>query len=305
MKTWFKDIPRFIHTGDVGPTPPSGSWPTSSPEDQGMSSEKLNRIRTAYIGDAVLIRNGVLIREWGASRERREWASCGRSVVATTVWGVAITNGDMPGGIELLDQLLADWGTPVAQSFKPGSCLHHPLSYTRPGESWGYAKDWRIQDDLFCEREVNRRKMHDYFNERVGPSLPGIDAKENAPDGTPRFNATPYDAARWGQFWHSGPVLVSPEFVSRSLAGGPTGDPGAIEGYQIHLIRNGRAWELNMTGVPDGYMARDGGQDPNNPDAGGGSHGAIIVIPSLEIVVAYRSYYPCDYFMRDICAAVL
>jgi hypothetical protein len=91
----------------------------------------------------------------------------------------------------------------------------------------------------------------------------------------------------------------------RAIAGGPLGDgqPYEVEGWQFHLVKDGRAWEdpreLQLPGVPNGtFMARDGGSNS------GISHGSVVVIPALDIVLAYRGARAVDGFLPQLCAAV-
>jgi hypothetical protein len=265
-----------------------------------MSSAMLNNIKAAYIGDAAIVRNGYLVKTYRDATKKRGWASCCRSVVSDTVIGHALTHGHIQGGLPMLDRPLTELGVDVA-GYKHGTYLHHPCSYTRPGEGWGYSKDWvptsSAHNGLFVR--LTHRTMHDYFNQELAPHMPGVWSVMNSGDGTPRFDATPIDACRWAWMWLlHGAGLVDPEFVRRSIAGGPLGDgnPNPVEGFQTHLSRNGVAWELDLWGVPDCFMARDGG-DP------GSTVGAVIGIPELNLAVAYRSQYHCDTFLKDICDA--
>lgn len=207
MKTWFPKVRRFVPSssgGGGGGGGAPGTWPQSEPEAQGMSSEILRSIKSTYLGDCVIVRNGFDVHRRGQPDRRRRWASCARSIVADVVWGTGITSGDIAGGLAVLDQLVADFHTPTWDTFKPGTLLCHPLSYTRPGEGWGYSKDWRKQDDGFQEIERHYRTMHDYFNQVVSPHLPGVSAYANDADGTPRFEASPLDAARWADLYMGG-----------------------------------------------------------------------------------------------------
>jgi len=88
--------------------------------------------------------------------------------------------------------------------------------------------------------------------------------------------------------------LLDADLMARATAGGPLGDgePYKVEGWQFHLVRDGLAWEspreLKLPGVPDGtFMARDGG------DNQGTSHGSVVVVPTLELVMAMAAPLFC------------
>jgi CubicO group peptidase (beta-lactamase class C family) len=94
--------------------------------------------------------------------------------------------------------------------------------------------------------------------------------------------------------------LLDADLVARATAGGPFGDgkPFPLEGWQIHLVRDGKAWELpNLAGVPDGFMARDGGGPTS-------SKGIIGGFPSDDVIVVYRSRADADGVLRAVFRAV-
>lgn len=245
-------------------------------------SAKLAKIRDIQHG--VLYQHGIEIAAWGNADEvLRNWASTARSVVASTVWGVALTNGDVPGGLAALDQPVQRLGTPTALTFASDVLLAHPLSYTDPRKGWHYSQGWVPGAALF--REVVGIPMHDYFNSFVSPTLTGIHAVVNDADGTPRFFASCRNAAKWAAlFMDGGGDLIAHQYVERALGGGPYGDgsPNTVEGFQIHLSKNGHAWEVDTPGTPFFFMGRDGSEYEDH------GHGVVLGCPSLDLVFAYR-----------------
>ncbi len=277
---------------------PGNAWPTSSPESQGMSSERLRSIPSNAIDDAVVIKNGYEVWRWGnVVTSRGAWSSVTRSYL-TTAWGMAITDGSIPGGLSILDQPVRSLDSSTARSYDSNVKLKHLLSYTScrdpPGSQWAYScgQDWFDQYQIF--KEVTGKTVHDYLNQKLFPVLggnPGLKAKPCDPGDTcydergqtNRIDGSPRDHARWGYFWMNngnwnGRQLVDTQFVTRSISPGPdgTGRPNPNEGWQIHLNKNGRA----IPGCPNDAFAAAGGTS---------GRAFILVVPSLNLVVARHS----------------
>lgn len=180
-----------------------------------------------------------------------------------------------------LDQPVVSLGTKTALTFPPHLMLWQALGYIGANGRWHYSNWWREMDDVFFE--VVGRKLHDYFNQEIAPRLHGnLTAKENAADGTPRIVGSAQDAVQWALIMldHGGD-LIAADLVERVLT------PGVYEyeALQVHLIRNGNAWEYEhgeLANVPDGFAARDGDTSLDH------GHGAICGFPDSEIAFAYR-----------------
>jgi hypothetical protein len=239
------------------------------------------------IQSGVVIQGGKLRWRTINAETPLDWASCARAVIADTCWPHAISAGLIPR--ERLDQPAIFLGSRTAMTLPSHLTLWEVLSYIGANGRWHYSNHWRIMDDVFYE--ITNWRMHDYFNTFLGPLLPGITAKENAEDGTPRFRASAHDAAKWGYAaLHQG-LDITPDLWERMQT--PVEDPWEGIGG-MHLIREGVAWELNLEGVPDGFMARDGGEDEDH------GHGAIVVLPSLDAVIAVRGASP-EWWLPTIC----
>jgi hypothetical protein len=212
---------------------------------------------------------------------------------------------------------------PAAQLFDPAVLGCHLLSYTSGvspvGSRYQYSggqdgrgvegrtrKHWPRQHVLF--QEVTSLELWDYLNLSVFPTLGRglVAAAEPTEDGTTcRVHGSVRDLARFallflrGGRWRSR-RLVDADLAARAVAGGPFGDgkPFPLEGWQIHLVRDERAWELpNLRGVPDGFMARDGGGPKS-------TKGIIAGFPSTDLIVVYRSRADADEVLRAVCRAV-
>lgn len=253
------------------------------------------------------------IYTWGDPSLVVDIASCSRSFV-TLAWLTALTRGLVP--LDSLDQpIRASFPhDPPAQDFEPDVTLAHLLSYTsgaRPsGSDWTYSggrdargKHWPRQHALF--RSIVGLEVWDFLNIHVLPVLGGLSAKA-AGDGTCRVKGSARNLQKWARLlldggkWQ-GVQLATADLVTRSTSGGPLGDgkPYALEGWQTHLIRNGRAWEdpdeMVIPDVPDGFAARDGGDSPTG-------HGAIIAWPSWNATFAYRGD-AFDRVVPQVCRA--
>lgn len=264
---------------------PMGDWPRSTPEAEGMDRGPLVTIRTA--GDCAVFRHGRLVYAYGnPTHFERNWASTTRGVVVFTVWAVALTRGDIPGGLAALEAPIVRFDTPSARLFDPRVTLEHLLRYTGhadpPGSAWVYSgggdrhgKHWPRQPVLF--EELTGQSMPAYFLHHVAPVLGGTWEVIPSDDGTPRFRTSALDAARWaGMMLADGGDLIDASLVRRALTPGPM----PVEGFGgLHLVRGGQAWEFDhFDGVPDAFMARSGG-----------SHDIVFGCPSLDLIVAAKS----------------
>jgi CubicO group peptidase (beta-lactamase class C family) len=303
--------------------PDNSSWPRARPRDEGMSASRLDAINPRVMGDAVVIRHAREVRVWGDPDAPRHIASCSRSFV-TLAWLSAIHEGIVPQ--EFIDRPIRDVfpDSAAAQLFDPAVLGCHLLSYTSGvspvgsryqysggqdgrGEEGRTRKHWPRQHVLF--REVTSLEVWDYLNLTVFPTLGrGLVADgQTTEDGTTcRVRGSARDQARFallllrGGRWRSRRLLGS-DLVARAIAGGPFGDgkPFPLEGWQIHLVRDERAWELpNLRGVPDGFMARDSGGPAS-------SKGIIAGFPTTDLIVVYRSRTEADDVLRAVCRAVV
>ena len=306
---------------------PNGAWPTGAPENYGVNGARLSRVPVEIIRHSTIIRDGVEVFTTGEPDRRMGWASCARPFV-TTAYLSAIQDGLIPRAF--VDSPIAKVfpKSPAAQLFAGDVHGCHLLSYTSggtpSGSRWRYSggadsrgeegrtrKHWPRMHVLF--REVVKLEVWDYLNRFVFPHIGGdlfADGQHTSDGTTCRVSGSPRDMARAGYLWlHRGRwrdrQLLDADLMARATAGGPLGDgePYKVEGWQFHLVRDGLAWEspreLKLPGVPDGtFMARDGG------DNQGTSHGSIVVVPTLELVMVYRGSRAVDAFLPRVCAAV-
>ena len=312
-----------------GPTAdfPDRSWPVGVPEDYGVDGANLRRLSTTVLRHSTIIRDGVEIFTTGEPDRRMGWASCARPFV-TTAYLSAIHSGLIPRAFvdSPIRKVFAT--SPAAQLFEADVHGCHLLSYTSggspAGSKWRYSggadphgeerstrKHWPRMHVLF--REAVKYEVWDYLNRFVFLLIGGGLEADGQPteDGTTcRVSGSPRDMARAGYLWLQGGrwrdrQLVDEDLMTRATAGGPLGDgkPYKVEGWQFHLVKDGIAWEepreLKLPGVPDGtFMARDGGSNE------GTSHGSIVVVPALDLVVAYRGSRAVNAFLPRLCAAV-
>jgi hypothetical protein len=257
--------------------------------------------RIPATGQMIAVQHGAEVWRFADPyRHETNWASVARSYV-TTAWLTGIERGHV---VATPETFVRSFNTPTAAKFDPRVQLKHLLSYTScfdpPGSRWRYScgDHWPWQHTLF--QELTGRTVADYLNGEVFSTL-GVLSAVMTSDGTARVHGRSADHARWAYLWlHHGRWrdvrLIADELTRRATAGGPdgTGVPNPLEGWQIHLIRNGTAWELDFTGVPDGFMAR----------AGGSSHEAVVVIPSLDLIVVAKGRDPVTQFMRQLVDAL-
>ena len=252
------------------------------------------------IEDGALFQGDTLIKTWGdGDAFRTTWASCCRTWV-TALWGVWISDN----GMEWLDRPMRDLPCHTAPRFPADVLLKHVLSYTSkskpPGEGWSYScgDHWPWQNACLGEL-FDMPVEHACQQYLINPMGASLQAVRNSEDGTLRVNGSAIEQTHLTRMLldkghANGMQLIAAEFVQRSIAGGVNGDghPNRYEAYQTHLCRDGHAWELNMPGCPDLFMARDGSDDPSH------GHGAIVGVPSLNATFAYRGGSPDKFFVQ-------
>jgi len=264
------------------------------------------RPRVPGIEHGICYRHGRELWTWGApGLFLTSWASCSRTW-KSLFWGVWLTQN----GLDWLERPVRDLPAPSALTFAPDILLKHLCSYTSllkpPGSRWTYSNGphWPLQSKILGE--LYGTTVAKAFTAQVLATVgvgSTLRASMNTGDGTLRVFGSCRDQARLSLLMLTNDgSLVDPTYVSRMSAGGPNGDgrPYHLEGYQTHLIRNGKCHARPaMPTVPDGFMARDG-----SDDSVGHGHGAIVTIPSIGLSFAYRGA-SLEEVLPAVCEAVM
>lgn len=288
-----------LPTSSDDPSAPVLVWP--QPDGTWVEALRdLSRVNRDAVGDTVVIHQGRLIAKIGNWRLASGlWSSSVRTW-RTLIALQAIHEGRIPRAA-----LWADAGLP----FPPGILLLHVLSRTSnahpPGSSWRYSggAHWPWQHAVL-ERLTgeSREASMARLVSSVGAQLTW---DRDPDDGTQRLDGAPYEMAKLGLLmlrdgrWRDQRILDA-DLWAMATGGGVNGDgaPLATEGWQIHLIRDGRHTELDdrpPMGTLQGYFA-----------AGGVNRAYVIVLPALDVVVARvrRSGVFIDQFLPDLLTAL-
>ncbi|MCI0439837.1 MAG: fibronectin type III domain-containing protein, partial [Chloroflexi bacterium] len=299
--------------GDTGVWPDATTWPTATPESQGMSSAMLANApnnATTPIGTAIVIRNGYDVWHYGDpyADDLGWWASVMRSYM-TTIYGMLIQRGVIPGGQAAVEMQVNDLPSQTAQGFGDNVKLKHLLSYTScaspPGSGWSYGCNYPKIEDIFTE--ITGSPPWEYINDELRPILEGKSwqaIQVTHDDDNLRVVGPQADMARWGYLmlrngsWN-GEQVLDPWFVEMAtsplLKADGSGFADDNEGWQIHT-NGGGIWP----GLPlDSYAA-----------LGGLSQSVIFVAPSLDLVVARIGQSPgetdpIEKFLKPIIDAVI
>ncbi|MEM8900328.1 MAG: hypothetical protein AAGC85_19590 [Bacteroidota bacterium] len=296
------------------------AWPKATPESQGMSSEILEKAQSTIrtdggadfsIIDMIILRNGKDVwyignpyNQYKGTLIQKDWASCGRSFMAT-MFGMLFYENDMD--ISVMEQPVnKTFNSYIGKAMDEDITVKHLLGYTScsnpPGSEWQYACNYFKMYKIL--RDVDGKTPDD----RLAKLASLIDAdwepyhtwlhKQDVPFLT--IVATPAEAARWGYLWlhkgnWNGTQIVDSAFVDYSIL--PTKSPlGGYahpnEGLQIHL----------------NYEGMWGDVIPKDAYAAFGAGGRIIfVCPSLNLVCAsitypsaYQKQEKDGYIVRDI-----
>lgn len=306
MKQWFTDLPRWVpHVAPDPPEPsawlPAGPYPRADANSLGIDPTRLSTARGIQHG--IVFRHGFEGYTWGDPDVPLDWASCNRTWM-NLIWG---TMG-LDDGLRVVDLSSA-----VARTFPPDVLLADLRSYTSQppaGHVWRYSCGDHWPKQPLIIQDLTGLAIPDVFRQRLQPALQhGTFAPGVADDGTLRVKASVRDTARMiALHFARGAGAIPAEDIEWSISGGPGGDgyPFKWEGYQTHLIRDGRAnagssqnspqW-ITLPGVPDGFMALDGNDSPSS------GWGAVVGLPSLDLIVCARGATPA-WWLPTIVSAV-
>jgi len=296
----------------VWPENDINGWPTGTPESQGMSTtllqEASGKMKTP-IGTALVIRNGYDVWHFGDPyRHAGNVSSVERSMLLT-LYGIAIDDGVIKGGLNALEQPVQSLGTTTAKTIGSNILLKHLLSYTScanpPGSGWSYSCKTRQMTDIFCElygqsySSSCSQKATDLLCRPLGGQWVSYwDAAQHEL----KFNIGAADMCRWGYLminngkWKD-THLIDSGFVDVATQPFPSPNGGYAninECWQIHCTAGGR-W----VGLPkDSHAA-----------LGAAATKVIFVCPSLNLVVGRIGIEPkepdrIDEFIKPIVDAV-
>jgi hypothetical protein len=84
---------------------PASHWEERAPSALGLDGGKLDQLATLLGGRGCVIKNGYVVKAWGAQSQRGNWASSSKPVLSTLLF-FAIAEGKLPG----VDARIADQG---------------------------------------------------------------------------------------------------------------------------------------------------------------------------------------------------
>ena len=308
MKTWFPPVPRWVTRATSSAWPDAaGHWPEAL--------RPIDRVDHDAVGAAAVIHHGVLIAIVGAAAGLTGlWSSC----IRTWLMLVALR-------LATLGQLSLD--VPVGAPFPAWVTWRHVLARVSTPPSRPGALHWRYSggdDWIWFHRALEQaggapcdELLQTLLLDPLGATLrpnwerDGDPSDPNKPDRgeayrTLRLDGEPYEMAKLGYLmlrqgrWRN-EQLIDPALIRMAVAGGLFGDgqPDPMQGYMTHLVRGGRYDEIgdrsSMAGVTAGYFA-----------AGGTSRAYVVVIPSLDLVVARvrRAGVYIDQFLPELIDAL-
>lgn len=197
---------------------PGETWPTASPESQGLSSSKLNAFKKATKAkDGCVIRHGYLVYKWGDVSRVRRFASAYKPVNSTMLLFAL-----KEGLIKSVDDPVRPW---VKRVFSGKDLLPKDRAMTfrhlcnmtsgyalpeRPGEAWGYNdRSIMLKRMLLYGYEKSGGGPYGVFGEdsetaQTHPGRLGALQFEDKPDfkgGNGRLSVR--DFARIGWLWHN------------------------------------------------------------------------------------------------------
>ncbi len=180
---------------------PETSWTRREPAGRNMDAAALDRLAQALGGRGCVIKDGVVVKEWGDQAEIGDWFSSAKPVLSTLLF-FAIEEGLVKG----VDQPIADFGWDLQPRHR-GITFRHLGSmssgYARPegaGEAWAY-NDFAIQ---LYQKTLFDKVFHAHGNEvAAAPHRLGALGFQDGLkfSGKHRLKASVRDFARVVWFW--------------------------------------------------------------------------------------------------------
>ena len=124
---------------------PEAHWREREPSALGLDGAKLDELAALLGGRGCVIKNGAVVKAWGAQSQRGNWASSSKPVLSTLLF-FAIDQGKLAG----VDARVGDQGWKLADKDRAMTFAHlanMTSGYARPeppGAAWAY-NDYAIQ----------------------------------------------------------------------------------------------------------------------------------------------------------------
>ena len=124
---------------------PEAHWRERQPAELGLDGSKLDALAALLGGRGCVIKNGAVVKTWGAQSQRGNWASSSKPVLSTLLF-FAIDQGKLAG----VDARVGDQGWKLADKDRAMTFAHlanMTSGYARPeppGAAWAY-NDYAIQ----------------------------------------------------------------------------------------------------------------------------------------------------------------
>jgi CubicO group peptidase (beta-lactamase class C family) len=124
---------------------PGAAWETKAPEEVGLDEARLEAVARALGTRGCAVKNGYVVKTWGAQDQRADLFSSAKPVLSTLLMFAA-----KEGRVKSFDQPIVDFGWPLAAKDRTIT-LRHLASMTSgyarpegPGTAWAY-NDYAIQ----------------------------------------------------------------------------------------------------------------------------------------------------------------
>ncbi|MBT5706737.1 beta-lactamase family protein [Verrucomicrobia bacterium] len=119
---------------------PGVEWSQSTPEKQEMDGMALDRLAEQIEGRGVVIRNGYVVKHWGAEQRRGDWYSSSNPLFSSLLF-FAIEEGRVGGVQERAGEYLWDFDS-KDREIQFSQLANMTSGYARPepsGEAWAYS----------------------------------------------------------------------------------------------------------------------------------------------------------------------
>ena len=297
---------------------PGVTWQSKTPAELGLDAAKLNQVAANIGGVGCIARQGYLVKTWGDQASKGDWASAAKPVISTLLF-FAIQEGRLGG----VNDRIENWGWDLIAKDEPMTFAHlanMTSGYAR-GEASGTA--WAYNDYAIKLYAVT-------LFDRVYGTSPNAAATAGARLGFLQFqdgsifssrdgyglSTTPRDFARIGWLWcnkgyWNGTQLLAQEYFDACMqpqvpASLPRTSSSGSDYLGIGTYGGGSDQTADGPGIYgfNWWFNDYGATNPSVltwPDApidtfaavGHGGPETLCVIPSLDLVIAFRGTNSC------------
>jgi hypothetical protein len=191
---------KLSSSGSVAKVFPGASWQFKTPAEVGLDAAKLDQFVANVGGDGCIVRSGYMVKCWGSSSAKTDWASAAKPVMSTLLF-FAVHDARLSG----VDDLISNWGWNLLTKDRTMRFRHLANmmgGYARgevPGAAWAY-NDYAITVYAKTLEKVYGKSLNSAALDKMG-ALQFQDGSLFSSRNGYGVSTSVRDFARIGWFW--------------------------------------------------------------------------------------------------------